>query len=243
MRKGRLFNQIRDLEIVPSFNKWAEGSALISMGNTKVLCTATVEEKVPPFIKDKQDSGWVTAEYNMLPRATHSRTQRERSHLGGRTQEIQRLIGRSMRSIVELSSLGQRTIILDCDVLQADGGTRTASINGAYVAMLFAMKNLFERGLLKKIPVFGYVAAVSVGKIEGQCLLDLAYEEDSRAEVDMNVVMTDMGEFIELQGTGEAAPFTESDLKELLSLAKEGISSVIDYQKQIVGDFIKGPGK
>lgn len=233
MREGRQNNSMREITIVKDFTRYAEGSVLISFGNTKVMCNASVDEKIPPFIKEKgDDSGWVTAEYSMLPRSTHTRTQRERGNGGGRTQEIQRLIGRSMRSIVNLKQLGPRTITLDCDVLQADGGTRTASISGAYVALMLALKKLHSKGLIKTIPVSGYVAAVSVGKANGELLLDLDYSEDQKAEIDMNIIMTDKEEFIEVQGTGEAYPFSEKDLAAMIALAKEGVQAIIRKQEE-----------
>ena len=235
MRENRAIDEMRTIEIKTGFTEYAEGSVLISFGNTRVLCNASVEEKVPSFVKEKgDDSGWITGEYNMLPRATHSRTPRERFRVGGRTQEIQRLIGRSLRSIVNLQDLGPRTITLDCDVIQADGGTRTAAISGAFIAMVGAMKKLKEKGILNQIPVAGQVAAVSVGKCRGEYLLDLNYEEDHRAEIDMNVVMTEKGEFIEIQGTGESCPFTNEELNKLVAFAKKGIEKIISRQKEAI---------
>jgi ribonuclease PH len=226
---------MRKIEIQTGYTKYAEGSVLISFGNTKVLCNATVEERVPPFVKERGENyGWVTAEYNMLPRATHQRTSRERSKVGGRTQEIQRLIGRSLRSVVDLSKLGQRKITLDCDVIQADGGTRTAAISGAYISLMLALKGLKEKGLIKEIPVTNHLAAVSVGKSKGEYLLDLDYDEDSKAEIDMNVIMTDSGKFIEVQGTGEEHPFSEDELQKLISYAKIGIENIVEKQKEII---------
>jgi len=217
----------------------AEGSVLIQAGNTKVICTASVEDRVPPFLRNS-GKGWVTAEYGMLPRATSTRTQREASagKVGGRTQEIQRLIGRSLRSVTRLTSLGERTIWLDCDVLQADGGTRTASITGAFVALALALERLRDQNLIKAIPLTDYVAAISVGIVDGEPLLDLAYEDDSRAEVDMNIVKTGDGRFIEVQGTAEALPFGRDSLNTLLDLADHGIKQLVDKQKAIVGHLI-----
>lgn len=233
MRADRPLNEMRPIEIVTDFTEHAEGSVLISFGKTRVLCNATVEETVASFVKERGDTfGWLTAEYNMLPRATHTRNSRERSKVGGRTMEIQRLIGRSLRSVVDLSRLGQRTITVDCDVIQADGGTRTASISGAYVAMMIAMKRLVASGKLAEIPVTKQVAAVSVGRHAGEFLLDLNYSEDSRAEIDMNVVMTDSGQFIEVQGTGEENPFSETDLTTMIALAKVGVRQICEAQRR-----------
>jgi ribonuclease PH len=212
-------------------NLYAEGSSLIEWGNTKVLCTASVEEKVPPFLKGS-GRGWVTAEYAMLPRSTITRTPRDSVRgIGGRSHEIQRLIGRSMRSVIDLSVLGERTIWLDCDVLQADGGTRTASITGAFVAVFDALRGLKEREVIRQLPVHGFVAAASSGRVDGMILLDLDYLEDSRAEVDFNVVMTHKGEFVEVQGTGESGPFDRKSFLEMLALAESGIRSLIDLQR------------
>jgi ribonuclease PH len=213
---------------------------LIESGRTKVLCTASIEDRVPPFLRNS-GKGWVTAEYGMLPRATTTRTTREASagKVGGRTQEIQRLIGRSLRSVIKLDQLGERTVWMDCDVIQADGGTRTAAITGAFVALVLALQTIREKGLLAEIPVQDYVAATSVGIIDNTRMLDLAYEEDSRAEVDMNVVMTGTGKFIEVQGTAEALPFGRDALNELLDLAQLGIGNLIALQKQAVGHILK----
>jgi ribonuclease PH len=226
----------RPTSIELDYLKHAEGSVLIEVGATKVICTASVEEKVPPFLKGKK-TGWVTAEYSMLPRSTHTRKTRDisRGKLDGRTTEIQRLIGRSLRSIVDLDALGERTIWLDCDVIQADGGTRTASITGAFVAMVSAMKGLLEKGLIDKLPIKEFVAATSVGVIDGVPYLDLCYEEDSTAEVDMNLVMTESSKFIEVQGTGEAAPFDKKTLLDLLEIGEQGILELIDLQKKVLG--------
>jgi ribonuclease PH len=236
MRDSRGFDEMREISIETGFTLWAEGSVLISFGRTRVLCNATVEESVPPFVKARGEGhGWVTAEYNMLPRATHTRTNRDRSRSDGRTIEIQRLVGRSLRSVVDLKRLGARTITLDCDVIQADGGTRTAAISGAWIAMMLAMKKLQAKGLLAEIPVSGHVAAVSVGKHEGQHILDLEYAEDSKAELDMNVVMTDGGRFIEIQGTGEEHPFGEEELTSLIALAKKGVAQIVERQRAALG--------
>ncbi|MFZ5752752.1 MAG: ribonuclease PH [Bacillota bacterium] len=234
---GRRPEQLRSVKITKDYIKFAEGSVLIEMGETKVICTATVEEKVPPFLKG-QNKGWVTAEYAMLPRATQIRTQREavKGKISGRTNEIQRLIGRALRAVVDLESLGERTIFIDCDVIQADGGTRTASITGAFVAMVLAMHKLVKAGLLERIPVRAWLAAVSVGKVADSLLLDLCYEEDSQAIVDMNVIMTDKNEFVEIQGTAEGYPFTREELDSLLDLAKTGILQLIDIQQLVLGE-------
>jgi ribonuclease PH len=225
--------------LTPGVNVHAEGSVIVEAGRTRVLCTASVEDRVPPFLRGA-GKGWVTAEYGMLPRATSTRTQREATagKVGGRTQEIQRLIGRSLRSVVRLDELGERTVWLDCDVLQADGGTRTAAITGAFVAMALAMGKLKEAGVLAAVPVNDYVAATSVGVIDGTPMLDLAYEEDSRAEVDMNVVQTGSGRFIEVQGTAETEPFDRAALDALLGLAEHGISQLVARQRAIVGDIL-----
>ncbi|GER82555.1 ribonuclease PH [Thermogemmatispora aurantia] len=228
---GRSQTQLRPLRLTVDYLDYAEGSVIIETGRTRVLCAATVEEKVPPFLEGS-GRGWVTAEYSMLPRATLIRTPREREgRISGRTQEIQRLIGRSLRAAVDLEALGTRTLILDCDVLQADGGTRTAAITGAFVALYRACSRLVERGLLPAHPVRTAVAAVSVGVVEGEPLLDLCYEEDARAEVDFNVVMTAHGDFVEVQGTGEGGVFSRTRLDELLSLAQEGISQLLAFQQ------------
>jgi len=229
---GRATNELRPVKISRQFTNIPEGSVLIEIGQTRVLCTASVEEKVPPFQKGS-GKGWVTAEYAMIPRATQTRTQREASKgkLTGRTMEIQRLIGRALRSVVDLKKLGERTIWLDCDVLQADGGTRTAAITGAYVAMVDAIQFLMEKKLVRTNPVQDTLAAVSVGKVRGNVVLDLEYEEDSQAEVDMNVVMTGAGKFVEIQGTAEDIPFDRADLDRFLELAEQGIRSLMEVQK------------
>jgi ribonuclease PH len=236
----RASNQLRETTITPDYLEHAEGSVLIQAGRTRVICTASVEDRVPPFLRNT-GKGWVTAEYGMLPRATTTRTQREASSgkVGGRTQEIQRLIGRSLRSVTNLTALGERTIWIDCDVIQADGGTRTASITGAFVALALALEKMRERDMIRTIPLADYVAAISVGIVDGEALLDLAYEDDSRAEVDMNVVKTGNGRFIEVQGTAEAMPFGREALDQLLDLADLGIAQLIAKQRAIVGRLIK----
>lgn len=232
----RADDQLRPVTITLNPNKYAEGSVWIEMGDTKVLCTATVDEKVPPFMKG-QGRGWVTAEYSMLPRATQSRNQREaaRGKLTGRTMEIQRLIGRALRSVVNLQALGERTITLDCDVIQADGGTRTTSITGAFVAMALAVDKLAGQHKFNVYPITDYLASVSVGVIQGRPMLDLNYEEDSTAKVDMNLVMTGAGKFVELQGTGEEAPFSRAELDALLALGENGIRTLIERQRELLG--------
>jgi len=232
-------NELRDTRLTPNYLEHAEGSVFIEAGRTKVICTASVEDRVPQFLRNS-GKGWVTAEYGMLPRATNTRMQREASagKVGGRTQEIQRLIGRSLRSVTNMQALGERTIWIDCDVIQADGGTRTASITGAFVALALALEKLRERDVLKTIPLSDYVAATSVGIVDGEALLDLAYDDDSRAEVDMNIVKTGNGRFIEVQGTAEAMPFGRDALNELLDLADLGIRQLVDKQRAIVGHLI-----
>lgn len=226
--------QLRPVRMTVDYLDYAEGSVLIEAGKTRVLCAASIEEKVPPFLEGK-GQGWVTAEYNMLPRATHTRSPRERDgRVSGRTQEIQRLIGRSLRAVVNMNSLGPRTITLDCDVLQADGGTRTASITAAYIALHRACSLLVKRGLLSVHPVRTAVAAVSVGVVGNDILLDLCYEEDSRADVDFNVVMTAQHEFIEVQGTGEGGVFSRATMDSLVALAEQGISELLEIQKRYV---------
>jgi ribonuclease PH len=235
---GRQPAQLRDIRITPSFTMHAEGSVLIEAGRTKVICTASVEERVPPFLRNT-GKGWVTAEYGMLPRATSTRTQREASagKVGGRTQEIQRLIGRSLRSVMRLPELGERTVWIDCDVIQADGGTRTASITGGFVALVVALQQMRQKGMIRSIPVSDFVAATSVGVVGGVPMLDLAYDEDSKADVDMNVVKTGDGRFIEVQGTAEGPPFERGALDSLLELADAGIRDLIALQRSIVGDL------
>ncbi len=227
----RTHDQIRNTKITPNISPYAEGSALIEVGGTKVICTASVEDKVPMFMRNK-GLGWVTAEYAMLPRATNTRTQRETNRPSGRTQEIQRLIGRSLRAVVDTKLLGERQIYLDCDVIQADGGTRCASITGAYVALALACRRLVKQGTIKTSPILSEVAAVSVGIIEGTTILDLAYEEDSNADVDMNVVCTGSGKFIEMQGTAEREPFSREQMDEMLILADIGVNKLFEVQRQ-----------
>jgi ribonuclease PH len=227
---------LRPVEIIPGYLITAEGSALIKVGNTQVLCTASVEDTVPPFLRNS-GKGWVTAEYAMLPRATAKRTAREvsKGRPSGRTHEIQRLIGRSLRAVTDMTALGERTIYLDCDVLQADGGTRTASITGAWVALAQAIKKLRDFGAIKTKPLLDVVSATSVGIVGGTPMLDLCYEEDSRADVDMNVVMTGAGRFIEVQATAEHTPFNDAQMAELIALARGGIAQLIQVQKQAAG--------
>jgi ribonuclease PH len=230
---NRNFDQIRETKITPNYSPYAEGSAFIEVGNTKVLCNATVEDRVPFFMRNK-GQGWVTAEYAMLPRATHTRTNRETMRPSGRTMEIQRLIGRSLRTVVDLKILGERQIFIDCDVIQADGGTRTASITGAYVALALAVKKMLAKGTLKKSPILTEVAAISVGMLAKNPLLDLCYEEDSEADVDMNVVCTGGGKFIEIQGTAEQEPFDREQMNALLDLAERGISQLFTIQRYAI---------
>jgi len=234
---GRNVDELRKIKVTKNFISHAEGSVLFEMGKTRVICTASIEERVPPFLKD-QNKGWVTGEYSMLPRATNTRNVREssRGKVGGRTHEIQRLIGRAMRSVVDLKALGERSIWLDCDVIQADGGTRTASITGAFIALKEAVNHALKQKLIEKQPIREYVAAVSVGIVDGEPRLDLAYAEDSVAEVDMNIVMTGSGKFIEVQGTAETNPFSQTKLMEMLSLAKTGIMDLMKMQKKALGE-------
>jgi len=227
---SRTSDQIRTTKITPNISPYAEGSALIEVGGTKVICTASVEDRVPLFLRNK-GTGWVTAEYGMLPRATNTRTQRETQRPSGRTAEIQRLIGRSLRAVVDMRALGERQIFLDCDVIQADGGTRCASITGAYVALALACRRILKTGRISHNPILSEVAAVSVGMIEGTPILDLAYAEDSTADVDMNVVCTGEGKFIELQGTAEREPFTREQMDEMLILADKGINELFAIQR------------
>lgn len=228
-------NQLRPIHIQPNYLVTAEGSVLIEIGHTRVLCAATVEDTVPQFLRNA-GRGWVTAEYSMLPRATAERTPREvnKGKPSGRTQEIQRLIGRSLRAVVDMDALGERTILVDCDVIQADGGTRTASITGGYLALALAVEKLMSFKVLNRNPLRDAVAATSVGIVRGEAMLDLAYDEDSQAEVDMNVVMTGAGEFVELQATGEKATFKDARLLEMLSLAKTGLEELFAIQKEIL---------
>jgi ribonuclease PH len=230
---NRSYDQIRNTKITPNISPYAEGSALIEVGGTKVICTASVEDRVPMFLRNK-GIGWVTAEYAMLPRATNTRTQRETQRPSGRTQEIQRLIGRSLRAVVDTKLLGERQIYLDCDVIQADGGTRCASITGAYVALALACRRLLKQGIISRSPIVSEVAAISVGIIDGTPLLDLAYAEDSEADVDMNVVCTGSGKFIELQGTAEREPFSREQMDELLALAEKGVDALFSIQRGVL---------
>jgi ribonuclease PH len=232
---GRKANELRALKITPSYIKTADGSVLIEMGDTRVICTAKLEERVPPFLRNS-GRGWITAEYGMLPGSSHERIGREssRGKVGGRTHEIQRLIGRSLRAIADLKSLGERTIWIDCDVIQADGGTRTASITGAYIALTEAARGWLDRGIVNIDPLKDAVAAVSIGIIDGKIFLDLCYEEDSKADVDMNFVMTGSGKFIEVQGTAEHAPFTRKQMERMAEIAQEGIKELMKAQKKVI---------
>jgi ribonuclease PH len=232
---GRKPKELRALKITPSYIKTADGSVLIEMGDTKVICTAKLEERVPPFLRNS-GKGWITAEYGMLPGSSQERIGREssRGKVGGRTHEIQRLIGRSLRAIADLKSLGERTIWIDCDVIQADGGTRTASITGAYVAVAEAARGWLDKGIIKTTPIKDAVAAVSIGIVEGKILLDLCYVEDSTADVDMNFVMTGSGKFIEVQGTAESAPFTRKQMERMAEIAQGGIKELVKAQKQVI---------
>jgi len=242
---GRNRDELRKVEMVTNFIKHPEGSVLISVGDTKVICNATVEDRVPPFMRG-EGKGWITAEYSMLPRATEQRTIRESSKgkVSGRTMEIQRLIGRALRAVVDLEKLGEKTIWIDCDVIQADGGTRTAAITGSFVAMALAVGGLMDKGDLKTMPIIDFLAATSVGiDPEHGEILDLNYVEDSKAEVDMNIVMTSKGEFVELQGTGEEATFSKEKLFQLLDLAENGIRQLIQAQKEALGELAEKIGQ
>lgn len=232
---GRKDDEIRPVTITRGYLKYAEGSALIDLGDTKVLCAASVEERVPQFLKDS-GQGWITAEYGLLPRSTTTRSAREAvaGRVSGRTAEIQRLIGRSLRGIADLKRLGERTIVVDCDVMQADGGTRAAAVTGGFVALADSVRLLREQGKIKEDPLLDYVAAISVGTVEGRILLDLSYAEDSIAEVDMNVVMTGAGKFVEVQGTGEESPFSREQLDAMLTLAAQGIQDLVQLQRRLV---------
>ncbi len=234
---GRAANELRPVKITPGFLPYAEGSVLIEMGQTRVICSASIDERLPPFLRNS-GQGWITAEYSMLPRATQQRTSREigRGGPSGRTHEIQRLIGRSIRAAANMRLLGERTITLDCDVLQADGGTRTAAITGAYVAFALAVKRLLAVGKIQRNIITNEVAAISVGVVESTPLLDLKYDEDSRAEVDMNVVCTGDGRFIEVQGTAEREPFSRAQMDSLLGLATDGLATLIARQREIIGE-------
>lgn len=237
---GRAPDAPRPFRLTPDFTMHAEGSVLIEVGRTRVICTASVEDRVPPFLRNS-GKGWVTAEYGMLPRATSTRTQREASagKVGGRTQEIQRLIGRSLRAVTNMSEMGERTVWVDCDVIQADGGTRTAAITGGFVAMILALEKVRAQGAIPRVPVSNYVAATSVGIVGGIPMLDLAYDEDSKADVDMNVIKTSDGRFIEVQGTAEAAPFERAKLDALLELADQGIAALIEQQREHLYKILK----
>jgi ribonuclease PH len=232
---GRKSDEIRKVTIKRNFIKYPEGSCLIELGNTRVICTASVEESVPPFLKNS-GNGWVTAEYGMLPRSCDKRIPRGKD--SGRTYEIQRLVGRSLRTVTKMQELGERTIWVDCDVIQGDGGTRTAAITGSFVALADALHKLKKDGVLENIPIKDYVAATSVGIVGGDLLLDLSYEEDSKAQVDMNIVMTGSGEFIEIQGTAERKPFSKNQMNELLGLAKDGLEDLFDIQRSLLKDIL-----
>ncbi|MCX5696301.1 MAG: ribonuclease PH [Candidatus Omnitrophica bacterium] len=232
---GRGADKIRKVNITRNYIKYPEGSCLIELGNTKVICTASVEESVPPFLRGS-GTGWVTAEYGMLPRSCNTRIPRGKD--SGRTYEIQRLVGRSLRTVTEMKSLGERCIWLDCDVIQGDGGTRTAAITGSFIALVDALSKIKKAGLIKDIPIKDYVAATSVGIVNGELLLDLCYEEDSKAEVDMNIVMTGSGEFIEIQGTAERNPFPKEKMDKMLVAAQKGIEDLFSIQRKLVGDLI-----
>lgn len=241
----RKADSLREINIITNFTKHPEGSVLIQVGDTKVICNASIEERVPPFMRG-QGKGWITAEYAMLPRATEQRTIRESSKgkIAGRTMEIQRLIGRTLRSVVDLNKIGERTIWIDCDVIQADGGTRTASITGAFVALVLAFGKLLEKKTIKHMPVTDFLAATSVGILpDGTEILDLEYEEDAHANVDMNIVMTGKGEFVEIQGTGEEATFTMDQLNVMLELAKKGLEEIFIKQKEVLGNLVEKIGE
>lgn len=237
---NRTPDQLRPVTITPDFISTAEGSCLIEIGNTKVICTASIDEAVPSWMRN-MGKGWITSEYGMIPRSTLTRTAREsaKGRIGGRTHEIQRLIGRSLRAVADLKALGERTIWLDCDVIQADGGTRTASVTGAYVALAMAMQRLVDAGTLKSAPLSDYVAATSVGIVDGTIMLDLAYEEDSRADVDGNYVMTGSGKLIEVQMTAEHAPFEEAQLQEMLAIARKGVADLVERQKAVLNSITR----
>jgi ribonuclease PH len=236
--EGRSADALRTVRFTPKYLKHAEGSCLIEVGDTRVVCSVSVEDRVPPFLKGKGE-GWITAEYGMLPRATTTRSQREaaKGHPSGRTHEIQRLIGRSLRAVVDPKGLGERTLWVDCDVIQADGGTRCASITGAFVALVEALRHMKKAGTILELPVLDFVAAVSVGKVGDEVRLDLAYEEDSTAHVDMNVVKTGRGRFVEIQGTAEGDPFSDEEMRELLAAADKGIKELVVLQKKALGEF------
>jgi len=235
---GRANDELRPVRIIPGFQHYAEGSALIELGKTKVICAVSVEDRVPAFLRG-EGQGWITAEYAMLPRSTSTRTPREEGRVGGRSHEIQRLIGRSLRAVTDLDALGERTLVVDCDVLQADGGTRTAAITGSYVALVQALNTLKEMGYIASLPIKSAVAATSVGIVAGELLLDLCYDEDSWADVDFNVVMTSEGQFVEIQGTAEMSPFSKESIDSLLSLAERGIARLFEAQKAAI-EGLKG---
>jgi len=232
---GRGLDKIRSVKITRNYVKYAEGSCLIELGNTRVICTASVEEFVPQFLKGSL-TGWVSAEYGMIPRSCKTRIRRDKN--SGRTFEIQRLIGRSLRTVVDMSILGERTIWIDCDVTQADGGTRTASITGSFIALVDALHKIKREGMIRRMPIKDYVAATSVGMFKGNLLLDLNYEEDSKADLDMNIVMTGKGKFIEVQGTAEKEPFSKQEMDKLFGLAEKGIGQLIDIQKEAIGKYL-----
>lgn len=232
---GRQLDEKRAVKITRNYIMHPDGSVLIEMGNTKVICTAMIEEKAPPFLKG-EGKGWITAEYGMLPGSTMTRKRRPINKVDGRSQEIQRLIGRALRSVVKLEALGERTISIDCDVIQADGGTRTAAITGSFIAMVDAIQKLIDQNLIESSPVQSYLSAISVGIVDGEAMLDLCYEEDSSAKVDMNVIMTDDGKIVEIQGTGEESPFSKEEMMQLLALAEKGNQELIAVQKEILGD-------
>ena len=236
---GRVWDELRPVKIIPGFQNFAEGSALIELGLTRVLCSVSVEERVPGFLKGK-GGGWVTAEYAMLPRAAATRTPRDTGRVGGRSQEIQRLIGRSLRAITDMDALGERTFIVDCDVIQADGGTRTAAITGSYVALYQALQTLANMGVLSAIPLKSAVAATSVGIVHSHMLLDLCYDEDYNAAVDFNVVMTSKGEFVEIQGTAETKPFSKEAIDSILSLGEKGIKELFQVQQAVIENLRAG---
>jgi ribonuclease PH len=232
---GRAYDELRPLKIIPSYQSFAEGSALIKLGKTHVLCAVSMDDRVPPFLKGS-GTGWVTAEYAMLPRSTVTRTQRDstQGHVGGRNQEIQRLIGRSLRAVTDMATLGERTLMVDCDVIQADGGTRTAAITGSYVALHLAMEKLMQMGIISNMPLRSAVAATSVGIVNTYMMVDLCYDEDSQAAVDFNIVMTSKGEFVEVQGTAEGKPFTRQSIDDLLALAEKGIQQLFKAQQEVL---------
>lgn len=236
---GRTAGELRNIKVTKDYSKHAEGSCLIEFGETKVICTASVEDNVPPFLRNK-GTGWVTAEYGMLPRSTSTRIRRDKAAGGGRTMEIQRLIGRSLRGVVDLNKLGERTVKIDCDVIQADGGTRTAAITGGFIALALALKKILKDGLIDEMPLLDIVAAISVGVYKGEPVLDLNYIEDANADMDMNVVMVGKGKFIEVQGTAEGKPFSKSEMDKLLDLAKKGIKELVVVQQKYTGGVTIG---